>query len=266
MTAPFDHERWEELAVAHALDSLEPSEDAAFIEHLERCPRCRTVVDDMTAAATDLALAADPVEPPSSLRDSLLAAVAETPQVPQVPQPGTRTDLAAEVVAFPVGARARRTQPIGRWLVAAAAGVALVLGLGFVATYDGKPKTAEGAVAQAFGRCLDDKSCTPIRLVGSDGKVLAAVLVRGDRAEVVSERLAPNPAASTSYVLWAQHTAGPVKAVGVFDVTSGGPSAHELSTLPWKLSDISAFMVSREAGNVAPATGSAPVAKGTVPA
>jgi hypothetical protein len=156
----------------------------------------------------------------------------------------------------------------GRWLVAAAAAVALVLGVAAVATFtmgNGAAKP-DGTVAQAFGRCLDDKGCTPIRLLGSDGAVLAAVLVRGTQAEVVSERLAPNPAASTTYVLWAQHTQGAVKPVGVFDVTSRAVSVHEMESLPWKLSDISVFMVSREAGNVAPATGSAPVAKGSVSA
>jgi hypothetical protein len=277
VNATFDHERWEELAVAHALDALEPSEDATFVAHLDSCARCQGVVAEMTAVAGDLALTADSAEPPAALREALLDAVKETPQERQPARiaPAVRVQresggLAGEHAVEPLkppvelASRRRSGEHIGRWLVAAAAGVALVLGLGFVATYDCKSPAKDDSVAQAFGRCLDTSGCTPIRLVGSDGKVLAAVLVRGNRAEVVSERLAPNPADSTSYVLWAQHTAGPVKPVGVFDVTSGGASAHELDQLPWKISDISAFMVSREAGNVAPASGSAPVAQGTV--
>ncbi|MDQ1688736.1 MAG: hypothetical protein QOK42_1711 [Frankiaceae bacterium] len=263
MTDHFDHERWEELAVAHALDALEPSEDVSFLEHLASCARCRRVVDDVLATATDLALAVDPSDPSPEFRASLLDAVAYTPQVRQTP--AARQELPVQPQLAPPAPRAS-TEPPGfvRWLVGAAAAIALVMGIGFVATYDGSRAPVDSRVAQAFGRCLDDNGCTPIRLLGSDGTVLAAVLVRGNRAELVSERLAPNPAASTTYVLWAQHTAGPVRAVGVFDVTSRGESVHELDALPWKISEISAFMVSREAGNVAPASGSAPVAQGTV--
>lgn len=277
MTAPFDHERWEELAVAHALDALEPSEEASFVDHLGQCAHCRTVVDDVSATAADLALTADQVEPSPDLRASLLDVVSRTPQDPRpvraplaVPHPSSDpvslSGPGAPVDLQRAAARRRRNREhVGRWLVGAAAGLALVGGLVFVGTYDGD-KPGNSRVAAAFSRCLDDSGCKPIRLVGDDGTVLAAVLVRGEHTEVVSERLAPNPASSTSYVLWAQHTAGPVKAVGVFDVTSEDASVHDLADLPWKLTDISAFMVSREAGNVAPATGSAPVATGTVKA
>lgn len=272
MNARFDHERWEELAVAHALDALEPSEDASFLEHLAGCARCRSVVDDVAATAADLALTVESADPPARLRESLLDEVGRTPQSPRplpVPQPSADSPRQSPVAApldFQAAARRRRGgDNIGRWLVGAAAAVAMVLGLAFVATYDGS-KPGNNNVAQAFTQCIDDSGCRQIRLLGDDGSVVAAVLVRADRAEVVTERLAPNPASSTTYVLWAQHTSGPVKAVGVFDVTSRQASVHDLANLPWKLSDISAFMVSREAGNVPPATGSAPVAKGTVQA
>lgn len=263
MTAPFDHERWEELAVAHALDALEPSEEAGFLVHLDDCARCRTLVDDVTATAADLALTVESAAPSERLRSSLLAEAARTEQLPQ---PASHPVFPGEVVPLARPASKRRwSGPPAQWLVAAAAGVALILGIGAITQLNSSPSTEQNAVAAAFIACSKDPQCREIRLTSDNSKVVATVLVMGDgRTEIVTDGLAANPSASTTYVLWAQHTQGTAKSVGVFDVPAGGPSVHVLEALPWSMSDTAAFMVTREAGNTAPASGSTPLAKGTV--
>lgn len=264
MNATFDHERWEELAVAHALDALEPSEDAAFLAHLDDCARCRTLVDDVAATAAEMALTVEAATPAAGLRDSLMAEVARTEQLPQPP---ARPVLPGEVVTMAPRPASRRrwSAPPAQWLVAAAAGVALILGIGAVYQLSsGSPAKKQNAVAAAFVACSKDPQCKEIRLTSDQSKVVATVLVMDGRAEIVTDGLAPNPASSTTYVLWAQHTRGPVKSVGVFDIVGKGASVHVLDTLPWSMSDTAGFMVTREAGNTAPASGSAPLAKGAV--
>lgn len=266
MTAPFDHERWEELAVAHALDALEPSEEAGFLVHVADCARCRTLVDDVAATAADLALTVESAAPSERLRSSLLAEVARTEQLPQpAARPVLPRERTGEVVPLTRPATKRRwSAPPAQWLVAAAAGVALLLGIGAVLQLNGSEPGKQDAVAAAFIACSKDPQCREIRLTSDSSKVVATVLVMGGRAEIVTDGLAANPASSTTYVLWAQHTQGTAKSVGVFDVPAGGPSVHVLEALPWSMTDTAAFMVTREAGNTAPASGSTPLAKGTV--
>ena len=66
-----EHERAQELLAAHALHALD-DEDLAKLEQLVRvhvngCDECRAAMWSFEAVSADLAFAADPVEPPSSL-------------------------------------------------------------------------------------------------------------------------------------------------------------------------------------------------------
>lgn len=267
MTATFDHERWEELAVAFALDALEPSEESSFLGHLDDCARCGAVVEDVAATAAALALTVDPAVPSDRLRSSLFAEVARTEQVPQpAARPVLPRDRSGEVVPLvrSTSSRRRWSAPPAQWLVAAAAGVALILGIGAVAQLSAGSSPKQKAVAAAFVACAKNPQCKEIRLTSDNQQVVATVLVMNGRAKIVTDGLAANPASSTTYVLWAQHTQGAAKSVGVFDVPRGGPSVHELDALPWPMEDTAAFMVTREAGNTAPSSGSTPLAKGSV--
>ena len=71
----WDHDRVEELLAGHVLRGLD-GEDAelaerALVEHVPRCPRCRSALERFAAVAGDLALLATPVEPPSGLEARL---------------------------------------------------------------------------------------------------------------------------------------------------------------------------------------------------
>jgi anti-sigma factor ChrR (cupin superfamily) len=64
-----------ERATLWALDRLDADEARAFAAHLaEGCAACRDEVDGLTAVTRDLALAAPPVTPPSSVRARVVRA------------------------------------------------------------------------------------------------------------------------------------------------------------------------------------------------
>ena len=81
-------ERQEELAALHSLGLLEGAEKSAFVAELAGNAELRALVDSFVESSAALALAAPPVEPPVSLKASILAAV-EAP-------------AGNKVVAFPV--------------------------------------------------------------------------------------------------------------------------------------------------------------------
>ncbi len=102
------------LTGAYAADALSPAERSAFEEHIATCPACQQEVDELSATAARLAVAA--AEPaPAGLRERVLREASRTRQLPPAV-----SDLDAQ--------RARRVwyrQP-----AAAAAAVLLVVATG----------------------------------------------------------------------------------------------------------------------------------------
>jgi len=74
------HAEFEELAVGHALDALEPFDEARLLEHLPSCSRCRLALGEHREVAAWLAYAVDPVEEPAlpPLLAEVIAATAST--------------------------------------------------------------------------------------------------------------------------------------------------------------------------------------------
>lgn len=68
-----------DLAAAYALDALDPDDQHAFERHLDECSSCQAEVATHWDTIARLELA-DPVAPPTSLRDGVLATIASTPQ------------------------------------------------------------------------------------------------------------------------------------------------------------------------------------------
>jgi hypothetical protein len=72
-----------ELAPLYALDALDEAEAREFAAHLQVCPRCQQEVRELSGPLEALASAHE--EPaPGTLRSSVLAAIAETPQDPAI--------------------------------------------------------------------------------------------------------------------------------------------------------------------------------------
>jgi anti-sigma-K factor RskA len=95
-----EHDAYNELTAAYALDALEPDEVAAYEEHLAGCAICQDNLAAMSATMVQLAYAAPPVDPPPELRERILEAARAERQnvVPLRPRggwTGARTAVAA---------------------------------------------------------------------------------------------------------------------------------------------------------------------------
>lgn len=120
------------LTGAYVLDALGVEETAAFESHLRSCRDCRDEVTELRATAARLG-SATAVPPPDSLRASVLADVARTPQVPRP------ASAASSGVA--------RRLPPRRWpAVAAAAAVLAAAAVGGTAVQRERDARAEAAL------------------------------------------------------------------------------------------------------------------------
>lgn len=268
-----DHVVFEELAAGHALSALEPEEEQQFRVHLSACTRCQADVAEHEATLAVLAHAADPVEPPPSVLEGIRAGL--PPRSPA--QPGTLRSAAEPatqsaglssgdapaVVTSLADARARRSRPAPaavRWTGVAAA-AALVLGLGGwnLALRSGQQDAQEYGDRLALAvRDLADPDSRDVALRGEDGRVVAVAVVRDSEVSVVVDGLAPN-GAQTSYVLWAQDGTGAVSPVGAFDVDEEQVDVVTGLGVDAAPDAVTAFLVSEEQGDEAPAQPAGPV-------
>ncbi|HEY6745925.1 MAG TPA: anti-sigma factor [Mycobacteriales bacterium] len=78
---PRGHDIYEALAVALAIDSLEPADQAIFEEHRGGCVRCARTVLLTLEVATELAYGVPDIDPPPQLRRRILAAATPRPPI-----------------------------------------------------------------------------------------------------------------------------------------------------------------------------------------
>jgi len=183
------------LSGAYALDAIEGgSELDRFTRHLSRCASCASEVRGFREVATALAFAAT-AEPPSELRDRVLAAAARTRQLP----PEVRTH-----------ARPRRTRawphkvPWVPWLsgVVATASIVVAVLFGFAQAHTQQELDQARAVNQAISLLLSSPQATLLSHSTTKGGVATVVLV-ADRHElaVITNGL-PALSAGKVYQLW----------------------------------------------------------------
>lgn len=282
--------QYAEQAVALALHALEPGDEDVLTRHVPQCVTCQEMVRQTQDVVWGLAAEAEQVEPPARLRESLMAAVAGSEQLPleQREQPWSTHEPEAAPVAQakarpgsapPVvreGPRAVSTTGFmggspRRRLVAILATVAValtgVVGVGFVLVQ--RAQQEERAVLAApspeVARILADLDRTGAKhavLHSPDGQVAAAVAQFPDARKVMPLRLAANPVRDTTYVLWGLGD-GPAKAIGTFDVS--GPSENMVTVGAAKPTpQFASYAISIENGRAAPVSPGLVVASGQV--
>ncbi len=228
------------LAGAYALDAIDPGgELTRFTRHLARCQSCAGEVRGSREVTTAMAFAAT-TEPPSEMRDQVLAAVARTRQLP----PEIRTHARPR--------RSRSTAPWLPWLsgvvAAAAIVVAVVFGVANAHTQQqlnaaraqnqalaaGQAKVeAELSQArahdQALAKILGAPNVTLLSQATTKGGVAVVVLDAAQRQLVVATSGLPALPAGKVYQLW---LIGPVKIVsaGLLPAAQNGVTSPVVAT------------------------------------
>jgi hypothetical protein len=231
---PEEHEEWSELAVGHALSSLDDADEATYLEHAASCDTCRELELEFSKTLADLALAAPAVAPPPALKASIMAAIAEDDSRGAAVIPIARHSAS-------VGSRARK---IPLWIGGVAAAV---VALALVAVFVVAPGHKQASIA---ARCAA-VNCPTITLTGG-GQSVAAVLVLDNTAYIDPHGLPATPKGDV-YVLWALSTGkSPVGVGALHTVPTSGPVRAGSFTTP--IANVSGFAVTEEQGDAVPAT------------
>jgi anti-sigma-K factor RskA len=197
---------------AYALNALSDSESAEFETLLAADEQLRNEVTELTDTAVELGLSVAPVDPPASLRASILDAVASTPQAsPRVEERavGTRLETPAERKA-----RARWSTPLVR-IGAVAASIVLIAGIA-LGVNAGLGMQADLATAQQISQiqAAEDYQHRTVE-VSTGGSATLVWSLALERSALLVDGLKGLPAGST-YELWYIDADGATPA-GTFD-------------------------------------------------
>lgn len=267
---PTDHARYDELAVGWALRALEPEDETLFLAHLAGCPRCTATVAEVEEVMAAMAADLPQPEPSEGLLQRIRAAVEETEQVPE-PRDGQADAVPAHPLRVVPGPRAgaaprtgwRRVLPTG--LVAAA--LAAIVGLGlWNVVLNSERERLQATVAEqkaVMQGLLSPGRATIAPLKAPDGKSVATVVARGDEVDLITQGLAVNDRASTTYVLWSMDN-GNAEALATFDVTSSRMAMKTVGSGSTGFGQHGIYGISLEPGRKAPSLPTEVVATGQV--
>jgi anti-sigma-K factor RskA len=212
-----DHEQYEENVGAYLLGALTELESEVFERHVASCPICRQEFEHLRVAAEALPRAVEPVEPPASLKKSLMEVVnAEAKQRKAAP------------------ARKRFWQrSFPRLSPAFAAGMACLLlavgvGIGYGIS-SGAGSSNESVTA------LVDHSRVPMGSATLDVK---------DNHGVLKVQGMPQPGGDRIYEVWVHRGDKFVPAGALFGVSRDGSGS---AAIPTDLKGVDAVAVTREA-------------------
>jgi len=210
-----DHTTFKDEVGAYLLGALSDSERASFEGHLVDCPECRHEVERLRPAADLLPRSVEQVEPPPSLKRSLMEVVEREAK---------ERDGAPSLGRSPTGARLRGL--LGGSLRPALVGAAVVLAvaIGFGIGQLGGGDDGRTVVASSS---LQDASGS-LRIHDDD----AVLEVRG----------MPTLKAGQVYQAWVQRD-GMIEPEPTFEVGADGQASV---AVPEDLSDADAVMVTRE--------------------
>ncbi|SES04994.1 anti-sigma factor [Lentzea albida] len=201
------------LTGAYAVNALSDIERTAFEAHLPRCESCAVEVAELTSTASRLGLAVE-FAPPPQLRARVLAAAAETRQVPprtaRVPNPSRK-----------------------RWAGGLLAAACLVAAVFVTVQYTESSQDRQLAqLASEYGRFSDFLSTPDAKLVngtapnGATGT--AVVSASRDEALFLAKGL-PDPGDDRAYQIWLIDSSGVPHSGGLLDSRSAPVVVNGLS-------------------------------------
>jgi anti-sigma-K factor RskA len=210
------------LSGAYALDAVDDLERAAFERHLRECDTCSVEVLELRETVARLSDSVA-VEPPPALRDSVLQAVARTPQAP----PGRSTAQRS------AAASAKRWRRFAAASVAAGV-IAVGVGVGTwtVANRNVDDANRATAVAEArveqFERVLAAPDALLFKGTGRDGGTVNVTVSRSLDSAVAGLEGLPDPGEGRIYQLWMIPAGDPAtvaRSVGQVP-SAAAPTAH----------------------------------------
>jgi anti-sigma-K factor RskA len=209
-----DHTTFKDEVGAYLLGALSDAERASFEGHLVECPECRHEVDRLRPAADLLPRSVDQVEPPPSLKRSLMEVVEREAK---------ERDGAPSVARTPMGVRLRGWLGGSLRPALAAAAVVLAIAIGF-------------GIGQLGGD--DDRTVVAsTSLPDASG----SLKIHDDDA-VLEVRGMPTLNEGQVYQAWVQRD-GMIEPEPTFEV---GDDGRGTVAVPEDLSDADAVMVTRE--------------------
>jgi anti-sigma-K factor RskA len=208
------------LSGAYALDAVDDLERVAFERHLRECDTCAMEVRELQATVARLADTAA-VEPPPSLRNSVLEAVSRTPQVR-----AGRTHRGPATA----GKRWQRfaAASVAAGVIAAGAGI----GTWTVADRNVDKAREAAAAAQARASDLERVMAAPdvrvFKMTGRDGGTVNIAVARSLNSAVAVLNGLPDPGRGRVYQLWMVPEAGPSSAVSPGPLSIGQTAGSQL--------------------------------------
>ncbi|MDP3951054.1 anti-sigma factor [Microbacterium sp.] len=208
-----------ELAAGHALHALSDADEQLFADALAAHPEWQAIADDDVETAHLLADASSTAAPPANIRTALLAQIATTPQGDHLAGAPVAEEAQPEVdVPF-----LRPPRRWGRAIFALAAGLVLLVGLGFgVAALTSQLTTPASVVALEEIQSAEDAQQASVEL--ESGAVATAHWSASvGSAVLVADGLEPLGDDQT-YELWFVRGDEPVPA-GLFEADAGDATA-----------------------------------------
>lgn len=217
-----NRQEFAQLAAGHALHALSAADEARYQSALVAHPEWNPTETEDADTAARLASGARPVEPPAWIRDSLLAQIATTAQLPEAPE-GQEPDAAVDADPDAAATAAVLVPPARpkrlRILFTLAACLALIAGVGYgAAALNGQLNTPASVVALDEIQAAADAEVASVPLDDGGTATLhwstelgAAVLVADGLDKLDADQ---------TYQLWLVRGETPLPA-GVFDPDSG---------------------------------------------
>lgn len=209
---------------AYALNALGEAERHEFETAMRESEQLRDEVTELTDTAVELGMSVPAVEPPASLRASILDAVARTPQLPPgadaAAPAGADTPAGAEPGPAELKARSRWSGSLVR-IASVAAAIVLIAALGLTVRA-GLQAQSDLTTASQINQ-IQAASDSAHQTVDISGGGTATVVwsLELQRAAVLIDGIKGLPAGST-YELWYMDDAGSATPAGTFEPAEDG--------------------------------------------